>query len=135
MHLGDPGLGDSNFTDVLLDNMRTVLNVHSEIDLAVLSGDQIQAINLNTTQLQMWNLLTNELQARGVPHTALIGNHDTMPFSTPNVTDWNDDSLDTYRIHGKDHPGALVSRHELMARDGEGLPDSSRPSAPAMICR
>ena len=49
-----------------LDQVAAVLDHEPGIDLAVLSGDQLNSENLNTTQMPEWRKLTDVLAARGV---------------------------------------------------------------------
>ena len=116
MHLGDPGLhGNEYTTNKSLAEVRMVLDAHAkDIDLVVLAGDQLQAADLNTTQWQVWTKLTDELNSRGLPHTALIGNHDADPFVSSNFTVYDIQSLPDAFYWA---PGAVVSRQELERRD------------------
>ena len=103
--------GEASNRESYLANVRAVLDGQQlPIDLAVLSGDQVTGERLLHDQADAWTMLTEELQSRSIPHTAVLGNHDAAPYLggrvSPREYDENQDSA-----------GAESSRVDLMMQD------------------
>jgi hypothetical protein len=87
-------------------------------DLAVLSGDMLTGLNVDENATAYWDKLVGVLDARSIPHTALLGNHDAEPFSGTGAN--------------QSSPGAKTSRLELMAHDAQ-LPLSHSKIGPEAL--
>ena len=103
--------GEASNRESYLANVRAVLDGQQlPFDLAVLSGDQVTGERLLHDQADAWTMLTEELQSRSIPHTAVLGNHDAAPYLggrvSPREYDENQDSA-----------GAESSRVDLMMQD------------------
>jgi len=98
--------------------------------LAVLSGDQIHASFIEYNASEVWQELTGELSARGIPHTAVLGNHDAEPYRPPEERD-DDLPEDVFRAW-QGGPGANWTRKELMSMDS-ALPLSLSMVAPPTL--
>lgn len=72
--------GNDTFDKIYIDLVRNVLDRQGEIELAVLSGDQIIGASIERGHNKVWNNLTSLLTQRGIWHTSLLGNHDGEPF-------------------------------------------------------
>jgi hypothetical protein len=101
-----------------LESVRTVLRNHSDIDLAVLSGDQLNSMNINTTHIGVWDKLTDLLKSFGIPHSAMMGNHDAEPYVSKFSETLIASQEDALAVQSRQaQSGAFVSRDELMAAD------------------
>ena len=114
-HLGYTADKDAH-THELLGNL---LDWEEPVSLAVLSGDQIHGSHIEQNASKVWGELTGQLSARGIPHTAVLGNHDAEPYLEPELRDVIMPE-DEYRAW-QGGPGANWSREELMAMDSAEL--------------
>ena len=89
---------DKNSTAVI----RSVLQVEKP-SLVALSGDQLTGLNIDDNATAYWDEITAELAVHGVPHTAILGNHDAEPFSGSG--------------RNQSSPGARTNRTALMMHD------------------
>ena len=84
--------------------MEQLFQYESEIDLVVLSGDQLTGLNILDNATKYWDQITSAISAHKVPHTAILGNHDAEPYSA----------------HGGSNqsaPGAHTNRTQLIEHD------------------
>jgi hypothetical protein len=113
---------------IFLSQVRAALDMTEGVDLAVLSGDQIDGECLNTTQLRKWGQLTAELDRRNLPHTAILGNHDGTKFNESWCSHVKGPIGPTEEIV----PGAVVPRVDILRADAAQLLSKTavRPTAP-----
>lgn len=104
VHMGEPFPQQDVETFAGLELITTL----ETVDIAVLSGDQLTGLNIDTNATAHWDKLTSLLDRRSIPHTAILGNHDAEPYNQP-----GNQSL----------PGAKTSRTALMRHDA-ALPRS-----------
>ena len=124
VHLGEGRTGRPDGESIAI--VRALLD-HEHVDLAVLSGDQITGKYVHRNASATWRLLTDLLAARGLPHTALLGNHDAEPFLPPDV------QLTPAEYDANQRgPGAETPRASLMQLDG-AQPLSLSEEAPAAL--
>ena len=91
---------------------------HEQPDLAVFSGDMLTGLNVDANATAYWDLLTSVFDKRGVPHTAILGNHDAEPFSASGAN--------------QSSPGAKTTRTQLMQHDA-ALPLSHSQVGPPTL--
>lgn len=72
-------------------------------DLAVLTGDMITGLNVDANATVYWDRLVGVFDRAGVPHTAILGNHDAEPFSGSGKN--------------QSSPGAKTNRTRLIQHD------------------
>lgn len=126
--IADVHLGESDEKDhTSLHVVSSLLDMES-VELAVLSGDQITGKRIRSGAREVWQKLTDVLDARGLPHTAILGNHDGEPFLSPRVT--NASAQEYHKMQNS--PGANVSRSELMENDST-LPNSLSQASPEWL--
>jgi hypothetical protein len=103
-HLGE---GESSWGP-RIDNhtyraLRKVLRLEAPLSLAVLSGDMLTGLNIDKNATSYWDQLVSVLDEQGLPHTAILGNHDAEPFAGTK--------------QNQSAPGAKTNRSELMEHD------------------
>ena len=104
LQIADVHMGDlttrANADAETLKAVGDLLAFEPKVDLAVLSGDQLHAQDIDDNATAYWDKLTGLLDSKGLPHTAILGNHDVEPQ------------------HGKESaPGAKTNRTALIAHD------------------
>lgn len=101
------------------------------VDFAVLTGDQITGHQIDANASTVWQTLTDELNARGLPHTAILGNHDGEPYIEPKDFEYLDAHPDEYSRR-QNQPGAHLARERIMVMDS-ALPGSYSQQAPTTL--
>ena len=96
-------------------------------DLAVLSGDQLTGLNIKDNATAYWDKITGQLGKHGLPHTAILGNHDAEPWAASGGSN-------------QSAPGARTNRTQLMMHDmrdplsySQLGPEGLRPAASVYV--
>lgn len=110
LHITDQHFGEATSSGKFQDDtsIRTLkyFAEKEKPNLVVLGGDQLTSAGIFDAHKTIWGKIANVLSERGIPHTAVLGNHDTEPFG------WN-----TEIFQGRPD----ITRRDLMKFDASTL--------------